>query len=93
MAQDEVRAMWVWNTRELLFDEPGKTELFEFCKAKGVTEIFAQVVMRFEGGGDALKVRFLYLHELKVFLKRASEAGDQNKYFTICVYGQVGRLV
>ncbi len=37
------RAMWLWETKELLGDEQGQDKLLDFCRRKGITEIFLQL--------------------------------------------------
>lgn len=37
------RAMWVWETEELLGDEQSQDQLLDFCKKSGITEIFLQL--------------------------------------------------
>jgi len=37
------RAMWLWETKELLGDDQSQDQLLDFCQKRGITEIFLQL--------------------------------------------------
>jgi len=47
-----VRAMWVWETKELLTNETMRDAFFGFCREQRVNEIFLQLIYRFSKDGE-----------------------------------------
>lgn len=70
------RAMWVWETKELLADEAARDAFFAFCAEQKVDELFLQIVYRFatnEAGGEFCEILRPEAH--RAFVARCSAAG------------------
>ncbi|NCC50354.1 MAG: hypothetical protein EOM20_03975 [Spartobacteria bacterium] len=70
------RAMWVWETEPLLDDPQEAADLFAFCRAHQVNELFLQLLYTYENDGSP-DVRCIIRKPdlLRAFLRAAHEDG------------------
>lgn len=71
-----IRAMWVWETKDLLRDAAARDAFFAFCAEQNVNELFLQLVYRFTANGDGVeKCEILSEAPLRRFIGTCSAAG------------------
>ena len=70
------RAMWVWNTKKLLFQKPARKEFYSFCNKYGVNEIFLQLPYEFKNDlTDDVECIILHIEELRNFISESHDHG------------------
>jgi hypothetical protein len=65
-----MKAMWVYENEEMLTSAAARTELFEFCHAREITDLFFQV--HFESPAKDVPARFRDEEKLRAFLQESS---------------------
>lgn len=68
-----MKAIWVYETAELLGSAPARAELFAFCQARHISDLFLQVHFENTGKGGTQQLRDA--EKMHVFLGEAARAG------------------
>jgi len=74
-ADRTVRAMWVWHTLDPMTKADKRKELLDFCKERGISELFFQMQYAFAGGDGGVMCSLSHQDHLRSFLRDAHKRG------------------